>query len=326
MGKDGPDIPERARIVMDCLGDELLGICKAAEDEIVLCSAFVKNSTLERILDVRWHPNVKLTCVCRWRPADIVSGASDIEIFSTLKAAKNCRFFVHPFLHAKYYRADDKVLSGSANLTNRGLGFVYPRNLELLVPDSADKHVFERFERRLFHECVVASDSLLAAVEEEVGVMLASADSNNGPSPAEGRYEEESVWVPLCAAPDRLYDVYKGRGESAMLSRTYQDACRDLQFLDITKGLDRAGFIAAVRFRMHTAPLVIAVLDELERPVSDSVGRELIMSIAGSESLKYQAEQHWRIVKTWLLQFLSDQVRERTGADEIVRGRVLRRD
>ena len=41
-------------------------------------------------------------------------------------------FKLHARLHAKYYRFDDRVLVGSANMTASGLGYRHRGNLEIL--------------------------------------------------------------------------------------------------------------------------------------------------------------------------------------------------
>jgi hypothetical protein len=64
----------------------------------------------------------KVRVVARWRLADLLSGASDLETYVTL-SEYGIPFYVHPDLHAKLISSDEEtILIGSANLTSRGLG------------------------------------------------------------------------------------------------------------------------------------------------------------------------------------------------------------
>ena len=69
-------------------------------------------------------------CFTRWTPLDIQVGASDIACRTLIKN-RGGSFRLHNQLHAKYYRVDDYVLIGSANLTQSGLGFSNSPNLEI---------------------------------------------------------------------------------------------------------------------------------------------------------------------------------------------------
>src|SRR5687768_17288676 len=88
-----------------------------------IVAPFVKVDALARLLDsTRASAGLKL--VCRWRPADLISGASDLGVFDLLND-KGCELYVNPRVHMKLYVHESNIaLSASANLTLRGLGYL----------------------------------------------------------------------------------------------------------------------------------------------------------------------------------------------------------
>ena len=61
-------------------------------------------------------------------------------------------------LHAKYFRADDALILGSANITATALGLTSRANLELLQTTTRDQTA-DAFEHRLFESAIQVDDS-----------------------------------------------------------------------------------------------------------------------------------------------------------------------
>lgn len=115
------------------LGTELSKLCTEADRELLLVAPFIKASVLERLLD-KISSDVTLKCITRWFPEEIVTGVSDLEVWNLIQNRPNSSLWLRSDLHAKYYRADNHCLVGSANLTGKALGWSDCPNLELLVP------------------------------------------------------------------------------------------------------------------------------------------------------------------------------------------------
>ena len=116
-------------------GDLLTGIYEDAKD-IVIVAPYIKADALSRVIG-KVGNDVSLTCVTRWQVEDVVAGASDVDCYSTIKQVGG-EFRLHPSLHAKYFRADEHILIGSANVTNSALGWATEPNVELLCSPGAD--------------------------------------------------------------------------------------------------------------------------------------------------------------------------------------------
>src|SRR3954447_2475597 len=106
-------------------------MCEHARHEIVLCAPFVKRHVIDRVLACT-APNVAVAIISRWRPEEIAAGGSDTAVLES-GSARGGSVLLHDRLHAKFYRGDDAVLLGSANLTGTALGWSTRPNLELLV-------------------------------------------------------------------------------------------------------------------------------------------------------------------------------------------------
>src|SRR5258708_6493543 len=100
-------------------------------DEIILI--LVPFANLAALKQLHWvHANkVKLKVICRWRPEDLVFGASDVEVFTYLKAC-GCQLYINPDIHLKLYVfASNTAFNTSGNLTLRGLGYADHANIEV---------------------------------------------------------------------------------------------------------------------------------------------------------------------------------------------------
>src|ERR1022692_3406709 len=118
---------------MDRIVDQLEALCSSAHNDLLLIAPFIKYAVLARLFGGT-QPSVHVQVVTRWLPQDIKAGVSDLEVWDVVKGRTRTRLWLRQDLHAKYYRADDRCLVGSANLTGSALGLSAAPNLELLVP------------------------------------------------------------------------------------------------------------------------------------------------------------------------------------------------
>lgn len=98
-------------------------------EEVNIVSAFCKVSTLE-LIDSFIKSNIRKRLLVRFLPSDIVSGATDKEIYDYC-LRNNWDLFIDNDMHAKTYIFDHiKCIIGSANATNKGLGVANNSNKE----------------------------------------------------------------------------------------------------------------------------------------------------------------------------------------------------
>tara|TARA_B100002049_G_C16076302_1_gene375131 strand:- start:922 stop:1845 length:924 start_codon:yes stop_codon:yes gene_type:complete len=99
-------------------------------NDLVVISAYVSMPAVRWINHLTAKSSPNITIVGRFSPHDFISGASD---FGCLKECLNIGIVMKalPNLHAKIYQIDtNKIFSGSANLTGKGLGLISAYNIE----------------------------------------------------------------------------------------------------------------------------------------------------------------------------------------------------
>lgn len=278
------------------LGDLLVAAARKAIQGALLVSPFVKAAVVERMF-AGLPADVPVTLVTRWRPEEIASGVSDLEVWDFVQQRDAAELLLEPTLHAKYYRFDDDAFIGSANLTAAGLGWRNPSNIELLERTSP----LPDFERLLLSRAIAPTESLRLAISEAAAMLR-----------PEGRVEELELedapgvassgpdWLPETRHPEDLYVAYGG--ESAALARATRNAARrDLAALDLPLGLSREPFDAMVGTRLLSIRIVgqlDAYLTEVRRfgEVRDWLAEELDLT-------RDEASTAWQTLMRWLTYF-----------------------
>jgi len=96
---------------------------------LIAFTAYIKLKALEEVAK-SISDDVEVTIVVRWNKIDLLSGASDLEIFPFC-FARGWKLRIASTLHGKLYLFDSSsIILGSSNLTGRGLGLVKDGNLE----------------------------------------------------------------------------------------------------------------------------------------------------------------------------------------------------
>ena len=97
--------------------------------KIEIFSAYIKLDAL-KIITKRIRDNTKITLIAKWAPYDLISGASDLEVYEYCKK-RDWKFGIDQSLHVKIYAFDRKnIMLGSNNLTLSGLGLTPSHNIE----------------------------------------------------------------------------------------------------------------------------------------------------------------------------------------------------
>ncbi len=195
-------------------GNELLNLCAEANQEILLVAPFIKASVLERLLN-QTSADVSLKCITRWFPEEIVAGVSDLEVWNLIENHPNSSLWLRPDLHAKYYRIDNRCLVGSANLTNKALGWSNCPNLELLVTLSADEPTVKTFETELLKACIPVTEDLFEQMSLTVQLLTEQTPSAIAINSLSVEIPEDNItikdsvnedaWLPTLRNPEDLY-------------------------------------------------------------------------------------------------------------------------
>ena len=309
-------------------GDAVLTLLGSASHRVVLAAPYIKSATIRRLLRTIPETVSELVCITRWQPEDIVSGACDLDIMDDVTQIQGGRLLVHPHLHAKYYSNGKEALVGSANLTARGLGWHTPGNVEILVELPVEFPGLADWESKLLDSAVEATQQLREHIRMQVEQIKQTALNYHLPEVEDeaGDGSQISLWVPQCPVPERLWEVYRGRGADTMVSSAFKAAQDDLMALSPPQGLTEDLFTAYVTGILRQMPL----LTEIDKLASTGLTDKKAYEFLSEQRISHASEaneyrQIWRIVKLWLVYFFPESYRLETGQEVLVRGREIPR-
>ena len=307
--------------------DTLLRMVSQCKSDLLIIAPYIKAKALDRLLKEMPDNLPSLRCVTRWLPVDIASGVCDLEIFDLLHGMPNAQLFVHPYLHAKYYRADDICLVGSANVTYRGLGWAAPSNLELTVEMSVNDGGLAEWEQRLLSDVTPATieirDRIAAEASKLKSALLSDFVSPEVTIPTTSHLSP-GFWLPTCTVPDRLWDVYKGQAEAIMVTSSYNAARADLVALSPPENLSHENFMQYMAGMLLKMPLVEEIDQLASAGLSDARAHDLLAEkLPPEHPMSADIAAAWEILKEWLTLFASHEYLTETSEQILFKGRHL---
>lgn len=143
------------------------------QGDLQMISAYCKRNALEFVdAKLKALPNLKRLMV-RFQPEDILSGATDFEIYEYCKA-HGWELYIQLDIHAKTYIFDKKRwIVGSANLTSRGIGLNGNGNIEMSMISDVSDIEYEKINE-LFSSATIMTDELANLMKAQ----LSSASTN----------------------------------------------------------------------------------------------------------------------------------------------------
>ena len=283
-------------------GERLKALLERASSKVVLCAPFIKGKVLQTILAVI-SESVSVQIVTRWRSKEVAAGISDLEVFHIAKERPNTELALLNDLHAKLYLADEQCLVGSANLTASALGWAKRSNIELLI-QAKPTDIYVDFLLRQLKTAVPATIEKLSEIEAASAV-LKSIVLDEGQDMTGDIGFRKLAWLPRCAAPDKLWEIYNDPLTTVVVENTKKDGCSDLRDLQIHHGLSKIKFEAAVQNSLLLMPSFRQIIDEVPQGIKDSRGKALIAKIRPKFE-EQNLQKQWYIVRAWIGYFFVD--------------------
>ena len=244
---------------MTSLGDRVTDLLGTAEQEVLVVAPFIRSAALERLL-YAVPEGIETTIVTRWRPLDVLAGASDLGVFDVAQG-RGVRLLLRHDLHAKLFAADDRCLVGSANVTATALGWREPSNLELLTTVSRRAPEIREFEATLLD----ASTPATVTERDQLVDLVERLKDRLGPQAALPAATEDvpslvpPTWVPRVGNPEDLYAVY--RGDFGAVSRASRPTMlEELALIGLAPGMSEDEFRDRVALAIAEAPVVMEAL------------------------------------------------------------------
>jgi hypothetical protein len=286
-------------------GERIKALVAQAKSEVIIFAPFIKTVPLKLILGA--VPNgVPVRVITRWRALEVALGVSDLEVFDVINDRENTELRLIDELHAKLFVADDKCLAGSANVTAAALGWSKTPNLELLLDAGRENPYIEALISRI-QGAELATYQLRASVEEEAKQVSNPQIEDFLALDEDQLKAAVRPWLPKCAAPDKLFLVYKDPTANLMAGGTRDDASSDLLALLPPKNLTKSEFVSYIGETIQRLPAFQQVVSKVPERVNDAHGQRIISEIR-SDLSSSECNKQWIIVRDWISIFLSERI------------------
>ncbi len=140
----------------------------AAQRSIFIASAYCTKKAFDSLNSALSGNVANKVLVVRWEPYDLLQGSSDLEVYLTAKKF-GWKLFINHRLHAKTAIFDNaRVIIGSANYTEAGMGLLGPRsNLETDVAIPVTPEI-SAWQQNLLKDSIEITDELYELMAKEV--------------------------------------------------------------------------------------------------------------------------------------------------------------
>lgn len=293
---------------------------KNGDDLILLLVPFVKLAALKQLHWVHTK-RVKLKVICRWHPEDLVSGASDVDVFPYLKECGS-QLYINPQIHLKLYVfASNAAFNTSGNLTLRGLGYSDKANVEvgntvLLAPhDWAHIYSIIGSSRQV--------DDALYARYKELAEQQAKTAKSPPPTdllPPPKTYTISSL--PATETPAKLAEFYADPTPARFTPEEIRRATHDLVVFGIPPHLPPAEFHKSLGQAFCKTPFVRDFLEllKLEQSLRFGAVNNWIHQKCEDAPLPYRWEikENTRIFYDWLAHYIPDISWDRPNHSQVI--------
>jgi len=287
------------------LGESISYLCKNAQSQIVIVAPFIKAPILKQIF-TNTNPEITIKCVTRWVLEDIIKGVSDLEVWSIIKSYHHASLWLRNDLHAKYYRADEQCLIGSANLTGKGLGWSNQPNLELLVQLPNNHPSLQLFEQELWSNSIQVNSQLYEQYLNLINQLknqIFPINKQSLPIESDLDIAINNIWLPTLRNPEELYLAYSGKFEK-LTTIARETAINDLNFLPIYSHLNQTSFNNYIGILLLQKPIIKQIDNFVTIPQRFGAVRDFLVSLPCANLPNFNPERSWQTLMRWLLYFL----------------------
>lgn len=305
-------------------GEAVVALLATAKETGLIVAPFIRAQALQEVLEAI-PAGVEVTIVTRWRPADLLAGASDLHVFD-IASAREIPLYLRYDLHGKMFAADRTCLVGSANVTETALGWRNPANLELVTTVSRDAPEIVAFETELFRLAIRATSEqrnrmqrlvadLAEAVQQLPDAELATEELAGVLTPGS--------WIPRSKNPEDLYAVYQGETDAVGRARLPSMEAELLQ-MGLPPALSEPHFNSWVCAAIGQTPLVAEVLRVIDEngAVGESEVGAMLEALEVADGSEAPAEV-LEVLRRWFNHFMADHFETQQDSIRLVRTRSI---
>ena len=289
---------------------------------ILLISPFIGLDALKKFL-IRTGAKRGIKIVVRWRPEDVRSGVSDLEIYPYL-AECGIPLYCNKGIHLKLYVFESNfAFSTSGNLTLRGFGYTADSNIEvgsfvnitqedwsriykvINTSKQVDEDMYQRYKKYV-EACPKLPEPVILP-PDLFGTLKAYTISS----------------LPAMETPVKLADYYFASNTGTHTAEAVRQATHDLVTFDIPPKLNQQDFEQSLGNSFRRTPFVIEFIDFLKTEKSLRFGavNDWIHQRCEDVPLPYKWEikENTRIFYNWLEHFFPEITWDRPNYSQVIR-------
>jgi hypothetical protein len=268
---------ETMTIIYRGLEKRVIDCIKCAEHSVTVICPFIKVGTLHRILDARGS-SIAVTIICTWKLENFVAGVCDVDLFPYC-SRNDIRLLAHNRLHLKAWIFDrEKLLLGSANVTDRGLSDSLSSNYEFMVYAQASGVDLDHFDH-IRDEATEVDEDIYSRTVNALDRYPSGQEVYEDLIPDSSNTVALVDQLPLTPSPEALWDEY-----ARSINERSLGAIHDLDRLCVPPHLDRDSFFQIVDQAFFALHIVIAFLQRVtESPVYFGESKALLQKLNESD-------------------------------------------
>ena len=240
------------------LFEKIASLIKEAKSEVILFSPYITLEALKKLI-LPIKEELKIFIITSWKSNDIVTGSSDISIYSFCKE-NNISLLVNNKIHLKVIAVDNmqKAYLGSANITSSGLGIGNQYNIETGVIKKS-----LHWKDKIYLDNIIQDSSQVDdEYYEKVKDALKNIDKPKIIETFNFNFNHKKNFLlsslPMSKNVDELFNVYTSKISKGFNEKTIRCAYHDLKLYNIPNGLDKVKFLKTLKNNFSEHPFIVA--------------------------------------------------------------------
>ena len=181
------------------------------KSNLTIFSPYIKSKPLQELLDTDGAQCDQV--IVRWEPRDILTGASDLEVYQVCKE-RGISLYMNQRIHLKLFTADfDSAISGSANISERAIS-ENSNNYNYDICTFTEK--LSRFDRiylaSIIQESTLVTDELYKDIQLQLDNQdIGEAEFFDVPSTSSKTDDFLISKLPMTDSPKRLWEIHSDK-------------------------------------------------------------------------------------------------------------------
>jgi hypothetical protein len=240
------------------LKSSIIDFIENAEELILLCAYVKTNQIVELNNDNKFQ-----SIVVRWEIEDLLKGASDLSLYNYCKQ-NNIALFRNTRLHMKVlWDNNGKLISGSANFTNKGIGEIGNYNYELNTLVESIEFEDALYLQKVIRDSEYVDDQLYLEIEKSIND--SEIETNNIIELPTVKKESDFFLIselPQADSPAILFDMLSQKNLLSEIEK--QILIHDMILYDIVRQQNKSDFLSHLEYQFNNHPFIVEFKDAVK--------------------------------------------------------------